>query len=81
MWKRGATLAPIRLANAAAQLPYGSGKTKGEASPPCSTPLPPLRGLYTILVCVLVRVPLAYHAYQDFGHHGSGLTQVHLYPR
>jgi len=30
----GATLALIRLANAAAQLPYGSGKTKGEASPP-----------------------------------------------
>ena len=24
-----AALAPIRLANAAAQLPYGSGKTKG----------------------------------------------------
>jgi hypothetical protein len=29
----GATLAPIRLANAASQLPYGSGKTTGEASP------------------------------------------------
>src|SRR5712692_2088613 len=26
-----------------AQLPYGSGETQGEASPPHSTPLPPLR--------------------------------------
>jgi len=38
----GATLAHIRLTNAAAQLPYGSSETKGEASPPSinSTPAP-----------------------------------------
>ncbi len=30
----GAMLAPIRLTNAAAQLPSGSGETQGEASPP-----------------------------------------------
>src|SRR5712691_7509319 len=35
----------------------------------------------TILVCVSVRVPLAYLAYQEFGHDGSGLNQVRLYPR
>ncbi len=38
-------LAPIRLTNAAAQLPCGSGETQGEASPLRSTPPPPLRGL------------------------------------
>ncbi|HLQ27976.1 MAG TPA: hypothetical protein VK140_01910 [Ktedonobacteraceae bacterium] len=36
-------LAPIRLTNAAAQLPCGSGETQGVASPPYSTPPPPLR--------------------------------------
>jgi hypothetical protein len=32
MFQQRATLAPIRLANAASQLPYGSGETRGEAS-------------------------------------------------
>src|SRR5260221_11708039 len=38
-YRKGAMLAPIRLTNAAAQLPCGSGETQGDASPP------PLRGL------------------------------------
>ncbi len=37
-----ATLAPIHLTNAAVQLPNGSGETKGEASQPYFTQLPPL---------------------------------------
>src|SRR6266851_9614220 len=41
--QRWTTLARIRLANAASQLPYGSGKTKGEASQIHSTPSPTLR--------------------------------------
>src|SRR5713101_3882523 len=41
-------LAPIRLTNAAAQLPCGSGETQGEASPPRSTPPPPLRGTRSV---------------------------------
>ena len=33
-------LAPIRLTNAAAQLPCGSGETQGEASPLHTAPAP-----------------------------------------
>jgi mannosyltransferase len=62
----GATLAPIRLTNAAAQLPYGSGETKGEASPPSinSTPAPTRTMLLRLevafaLLCWLV-VPVAF---------------------
>src|SRR5258708_37991517 len=40
----GAMLAPIRLTNAAAQLPSGSGETQGDASPPISTLLPQIAG-------------------------------------
>ncbi|HLQ27813.1 MAG TPA: hypothetical protein VK140_01085 [Ktedonobacteraceae bacterium] len=42
-YRQGAMLAPIRLTNAAAQLPCGSGETQGDASPLHSTPPPPLR--------------------------------------
>src|SRR6266851_6513224 len=45
-----AMLALIRLTNAAAQLPCGSGETQGDASPPCSTPLPPLRAILPLRV-------------------------------
>jgi hypothetical protein len=48
MDRQGAMLAPIRLTNAAAQLPCGSGETQGDASPLHSTPPPPLRGLSSL---------------------------------
>src|SRR6266849_565917 len=57
MSQQGAMLAPIRLTNAAAQLPCGSGETQGDASPPYSTPLPPLRGFFyrTVRTSVMYR--------------------------
>ncbi len=50
-----ATLALIRLANAAAQLPYGSGKTKGEASQHHTTLPPPLRDLESVICYILTQ--------------------------
>ncbi len=64
----GATLAPIRLTDAAAQLPHGSGETKGEASPPSINSIPaPTRTMisrpevvFALLCWLVVPVTLSY---------------------